>query len=261
MHCIYKWLEVWNHHILSPFWRLYWNVQPGAYIYSEKVENGKRVDLLPDRVYLLPASCDYHCGLESPVGQYYIHFSLNAPDANHHLNGAVVEFPIDPVLAYLLELMVKGVETAPLRLVLEVLARLPEGDLKQSKISAKIEAAKTFLLDHIGEKPSLADLGNHVGMHPNAFSRLFKKATGWSPHAWLGRARIDEAEFLLERSDLSIEEIAEKLSFYDRYHFSRQFAYHRGVSPARYRRMKAEAGSAATGGVRKVTIRSSSQRQ
>lgn len=249
MLCIRKRLEEWDHHFVVPFWRLYWNTSPGAFVYSRQGGTEHRVALTPDRLVLLPAYCNYHCTLEQrPVVQYYIHFSLSAPEANHHLDGRVAEFPLDPALQHLLDLVVSEEnETAPLRLVLEVLSRLPEGSLKQKKISARIDAAKVFLLDHIGEKVSLAALGRHVGMNPNAFSRLFKKATGWTPHAWLSRARVDEAEQLLEHSDLSIEAIAERLGYYDRYHFSRQFYYQRGLYPAGYRRMKATAppGSAA----------------
>ncbi len=241
MLCIRKRLEEWDFHYIVPFWRLYWNTTPGAFVYSKKEGVEHRVALGPDRLVLIPAHADYESRLpEPPALQYYIHFSLNAPEANHHLDGRALAIPLDATLEALLQRIVeKEEETAPLQLVLEVLSRLPAGDLRQEKISARIDAAKAYLLERMGEKVSLAELGRHVGMNPNAFSRLFKKATGWTPHAWLSRARIDEAEHLLEHSELSIEAIAERLGFYDRYHFSRQFYYQRGLYPAKQRRLKA----------------------
>ncbi|MGN0065398.1 MAG: GlxA family transcriptional regulator [Nocardioides sp.] len=96
------------------------------------------------------------------------------------------------------------------------------------------------LLDWIGENLT-ADLtvdrlAAELNQSPRTFARRFKQETGATPYSWVLSRRVQAAEELLERSDASIDEIADQVGFGTaavlRHHFTRA----RGVSPTRYRR-------------------------
>lgn len=87
------------------------------------------------------------------------------------------------------------------------------------------------------EKPlALAELAAASGLGERAFSRLFTRATGSTPKAYLSFHRVQVASRLLADPDLSITEIGQRVGFYDTPHFCRTFARLMGLPPARYRR-------------------------
>jgi transcriptional regulator GlxA family with amidase domain len=79
-------------------------------------------------------------------------------------------------------------------------------------------------------------LARLAGMNVNAFIRLFKSRTGFSLQAYSRTKRVERACDLLLHSDASLEQVAERSGFSDRYHFSRVFKKVRGISPARFRK-------------------------
>jgi AraC family transcriptional regulator len=96
------------------------------------------------------------------------------------------------------------------------------------------------VLDFIHNTPytdiSLRSMASAAGLSPFHFSRMFKVATGLSPHQYVLRRRIDiGAEMLLSRAD-SIAAIALELGFADQSHFTMHFKRVHGIGPAGYRR-------------------------
>ena len=73
-------------------------------------------------------------------------------------------------------------------------------------------------------------------MSPRTFARRFKAETGATPHDWLTTQRILLARRLLEDSDLSIEDVAQRTGFANaaalRHHFARRL----DATPQAYRR-------------------------
>ena len=67
------------------------------------------------------------------------------------------------------------------------------------------------------------------------FCRIFKKATGITPHQYVMKARLDRAQELLGASDLSIAAIAELLGFTSQSHFTRAFRQYAGQTPSGWR--------------------------
>jgi AraC-like DNA-binding protein len=67
------------------------------------------------------------------------------------------------------------------------------------------------------------------------FRKIFKQATGMSPHHYRVRRRLDEACALLTKSELSITEISRVLGYSSPYEFSAQFRRQVGVPPSSYR--------------------------
>ena len=65
---------------------------------------------------------------------------------------------------------------------------------------------------------------------------LFKQETGVSPIRYTMERRLEKALILLGDSRLSMEEIAKKTGFADRYHFSKAFKSRYGQTPVQMRK-------------------------
>ena len=67
--------------------------------------------------------------------------------------------------------------------------------------------------------------------------KKFTEAYGMTPKAYLISARIAEAKRLLEKTDMTVGDIAADLAFNDIYHFSNTFRKQEGMSPLKYRKI------------------------
>ena len=90
---------------------------------------------------------------------------------------------------------------------------------------------------------STAEVARACSLSPGHFARAFRQTTGLSPHQWLLRRRIDEAEELLRNGKLSLAEIAHACGFADQSHFTKVYARLRGISPGAWRRRQTSAAT------------------
>jgi transcriptional regulator GlxA family with amidase domain len=97
-------------------------------------------------------------------------------------------------------------------------------------------ATRQWALTRLDEPLTVADLASHARVSARTFSRRFVEDTGYTPMQWILRARVDLARELLERSDLGVEQIADRVGLGTganlRLHFQRIL----GTSPSEYRR-------------------------
>jgi AraC-like DNA-binding protein len=97
-----------------------------------------------------------------------------------------------------------------------------------------VSCAKQMLAERLVEPPSLEELASAVNLSPFHFARVFRRATGLPPHAWLKQRRLEQARALL-KGGCSAVAVAMQLGFADQSHLSRQFKQVYGVSPGEYR--------------------------
>jgi AraC family transcriptional regulator len=83
---------------------------------------------------------------------------------------------------------------------------------------------------------SLTDLADSVGFSPFHFLRVFRRATGTTPHQYLIGARLRLAVQMLLDTQRPITEIAYDVGFQDLSNFVRTFHRVVGCSPGTYRR-------------------------
>ena len=84
------------------------------------------------------------------------------------------------------------------------------------------------------------DLASLVGYSEYYLTEKFRKETGMSVSSYIKRAKINRARILLETTDLSVLEIAERLAFNTPNYFIQCFRDLEGTSPAKYRKKLAE---------------------
>lgn len=97
-----------------------------------------------------------------------------------------------------------------------------------------VEQAKELLSSQMAAPPSLEALAMAVNLSPFHFARVFRRATGLPPHAWLKQRRLSQARALLKQGCMPLH-VAMQLGFADQSHLSRQFKQVFGVSPGAYR--------------------------
>jgi AraC family transcriptional regulator len=83
---------------------------------------------------------------------------------------------------------------------------------------------------------SLQALANESGYSRVHFIRMFRAATGYSPHNYLLNLRLERARELLRNPSLSLIDIALDCGFSSHSHMSRLFHKSVGVTPSAYRR-------------------------
>lgn len=102
----------------------------------------------------------------------------------------------------------------------------------------KLVQAIEYINDHLSEnKLSLAAIAAELHMSQYYFCRLFKQATGMTPHQYLIQQRIEHAKQLLRLPELTITRIAIDCGFANQSHFAKYFRLHTGLSPQRFRKL------------------------
>ncbi|WNE96753.1 helix-turn-helix domain-containing protein [Streptomyces luomodiensis] len=92
-----------------------------------------------------------------------------------------------------------------------------------------------WLEDNAGRDLTLAEIAAHVGMSTRTLNRRFREHTGTTPLQWLHRARIRQAQYLLEVTDHPVERIAGQVGFGSPTSFRDRFKRVVGTSPHSYR--------------------------
>jgi AraC family transcriptional regulator len=100
----------------------------------------------------------------------------------------------------------------------------------------RIEAARTYLHEHVAEPITLATLSRVAALSPYYLVRVFKAHVGEPPHRYLTALRVERARRLLEATSLSITQIAHRAGFGSVSHFSTVFRNRVGMSPSEYRK-------------------------
>jgi len=236
-------LKLWDSPDLkAPFWRLYFNLDSGAFIRI----GHQRMALDPGRLYLIPQEFPFSPELEREVKHLFIHFFMHL----ELMKGKRKVYSFNPgnEIAEQSENMARlllnntfvgpGLLSMHASLLLSYgLSRIPnenwvkkEGHERLAPLIQQLESAHYPAYSN----PELARI---VHMNTNAFIRLFSREVGQSPQTWLRMRRIDLACHYLAHTTMSLEQISETLGFSSRSHFSLVFKKYRNLSPALYRQL------------------------
>ncbi|AWL41241.1 MULTISPECIES: GlxA family transcriptional regulator [Streptomyces] len=101
---------------------------------------------------------------------------------------------------------------------------------------SELEALLTWLRQNMVRDLTLADIAEQAGTSTRTLIRRFRDQTGTTPLQWLHRARVRQAQHLLETTQHSVERIGGQVGFGSPTAFRDRFRRTTGVSPQTYRR-------------------------
>ncbi|MFI1912304.1 GlxA family transcriptional regulator [Nocardia sp. NPDC020380] len=94
----------------------------------------------------------------------------------------------------------------------------------------------TWMVENMRYPLTLADIAKYAAMSPRTLNRRFHTEIGSTPLQWLRTKRVMMAQRLLETTDLSVEQIADRTGFGSALNFRKHFARSVGATPQTYRR-------------------------
>ena len=226
--------------VFSPFWRLYYNTEPGHCV----LFGDRMVELTPDHLMLIPDHCLFHCLGQHPVPTFWIAFSFTGK-LHPSLAVPVLLPPRNTELCLIEDLRglieadnswkpTDAIYRNSLALLHVVLAR---AKLRwQPPISEALAQIKPYIETHLGDPLPNPELARRAGMSVTGFERAFKRHFGTTAAQYVSEMRIREASRRLLQTADSIDDIAAATGFPNRAYFSRVFKKTTGEAPAGFRR-------------------------
>lgn len=96
-----------------------------------------------------------------------------------------------------------------------------------------------YVKEHFSDSElTVGEIAEHVGLHVNYLSSLYKKKTGESILDCINSYRLTYAKNLLRKGTLHIEEIGQRCGYYNSAGFIRSFKKYEGITPGQYRSMQ-----------------------
>lgn len=113
-----------------------------------------------------------------------------------------------------------------------------ENSLK--KIHQSSMSMERYILNRVQFDFSVTDMASYFNISSDQLNRNFKKEFHTTPYQYYQNVRMDLVKSMLVNTDLSIEEISERLGYSNRNNFSARFKDLTGYAPAKYRKEKGE---------------------
>lgn len=227
-----------------------------------RLQLGQNVSVLePGAICLLPAGVLHR--LESDpdrralIKWCHFHTSFNNRDIRHLLGTPHFVVSPDPgETSRLMDRLMAAsgaaglgsrlrVKAALLELIGLVLDGLPEGALTADADEdvRKLDRVLQYIDRHLAEPITVEQLAKMAYFHPNYFISFFKGLMGCSPIQYINWRRMERAQSLLGRGDVSVSEVCRRIGMKN-YYFSRLFKAYTGLSPSQYRKLAAMRGQA-----------------
>lgn len=99
-----------------------------------------------------------------------------------------------------------------------------------------IEDVLTYISNHLADPLSIEELAARAYMSEYHFIRVFKRETGYTPHAYIVDARMHAAKYMLVNSNIPLKQLCEECGFADTSAFCAAFKRKNGVSPIEFRK-------------------------
>jgi len=97
-----------------------------------------------------------------------------------------------------------------------------------------INQAKSYILGNLDETPTVKELSLKLGINTNKLQKGFNLLFNKSVRQFIISAKLHKAQQMIEGGDLTISEIADKLGYTNKGHFSQLFKKEFGILPSEY---------------------------
>ncbi|MBQ8351403.1 MAG: helix-turn-helix transcriptional regulator [Clostridia bacterium] len=206
----------------------------------------RRVALLSGNIYIIPAGLDFSYSCEDSLEKLYCHVNLfcyNRTDLLSDLHECVVlsdrRAEIDRAIACWRAGDVQGalqLKEMILRTATEAVTAAGRPHEEIRTYSPLIRAAVTYIEKNLRADLTATALSTALFVSKSRLQKTFRTEMGTPLGQYITARVLTVAEEKLRLSRHTIREISDSLGFCDRFYFSRVFAAHFGISPAKYRK-------------------------
>ena len=234
----------WNYKgVVSSFTRIYFPTSGSGVVW----DGDRKIDLLPGKLYVIPAYTKFSCECES-LTKYYAHVSVLRSDGIDVFGeiGRVLECDDDGYTDALDTYSKSGTVKSLMMIRETVFGALNHVcntlniDLGSNREYSNIViGALRYVNENLSASLKIAEIADSLSVASVTLQKHFVKEIGMPIGNYIDQKIMTEAERLLIDGNLNVGEIAEKLGFCDRFYFSRKFAMRFGVSPKKYLKHRA----------------------
>lgn len=109
---------------------------------------------------------------------------------------------------------------------------------KRGLVAWRLRRVLAYIDDNLAEPLRLAELASAAGLSRMHFAAQFRAATGFAPHEFVMRRRVERAKQLLATSREPLVGVALDVGFQTQAHFSTVFRRYANDTPARFRQQR-----------------------
>ncbi len=123
--------------------------------------------------------------------------------------------------------------------IYEILITLLQSSNNDALVGGAKEALKkveAYIDAHLIDTIRNEQLASICNVSVQYLTKMFKKRYGQTPQAYIMNRRLFKSKYLLIKTSLPIEQIAETLGFWNDGHFISRFKEKEGITPAKYRK-------------------------
>lgn len=235
----------------TPFSRLYLPLEGEGILETEN----KIIPLKRGKIVLIYPSALIHVRCDHRLVKYWTHFNVFIRDTGidiFSMKKEIMELPVEeskiPFLCNLFEHLScryaekralstvdELEETSSLGLLLTPFLRQLSMQNEESDCFRLLDLA-AYMYKNMNQPLNLKMLGQYANLNPNYLSRIFRQFASIPPMTYLTQIRIQCAMAELQRNELRINEIAEKVGIPIPSVFCRLFKQIVGISPREYRK-------------------------
>lgn len=99
-----------------------------------------------------------------------------------------------------------------------------------------LKSAKDYIYNNYNKKLTIDDIAEDIYISKYYLSHIFKDNLNMTINEYITRVRIEKAVELMQRRDLSMNDIMNKIGFSSQSHFTKTFKKIMGVTPGNYRK-------------------------
>lgn len=105
-------------------------------------------------------------------------------------------------------------------------------------IKAVVDSIYDYIESNYSKDLDIEKIAQEKGYHPVYLISQFSKIKGISPVRLQINLRIENAQYLLKKTDMTVKEIGETVGYIDVSYFSRAFKERTGIRPGKYRNIR-----------------------
>lgn len=227
----------WSNDVVDAFFRVYANDRVGA----EVVMDGRVDPITPGWLHVIPAWSRFDCRCHAPTAHRYLHFEVVGLAAGPSRRWIPRPMRFEPPewasAAWDDDGTARDMRLASVAwwTLAAITDRCGEPPIRAAAVQNRFGPALDLIERRLHDRLAVRDLAEVCGLSTGQFSRRFSDMLGVSPGEFLIERRVTRAAELLTDTEFSLEQIAERCGFSDRFHMTKVFGKRMGVPPAAYR--------------------------